>query len=190
MKPAVSVNRPDAAWSDLAAPKAVTGALRRISAAARRRRGAGRGKRKSASKPGPEGITVLFRGASGTGKTLAAEVLAHDLGRALHRVDLSRVIGTYIGETEKNLSEVFDAAAKSGAVLLFDEADALFGKRTEVKDAHDRFANAQTNYLLQRIEQYDGLVILTTNVVGNLDHPAVISRFARIVDFDVPPDSE
>ena len=105
-------------------------------------------------------------GASGTGKTLAAEVLANDLRLDLYRIDLSQVVSKYIGETEKNLRRVFDAAEDGGAILLFDEADALFGKRSEVKDSHDRYANIEVGYLLQRMEAYRGLAILTTNLQG------------------------
>ena len=110
------------------------------------------------------GVNALFAGASGTGKTLAAEVVAGELRLDLYRVDLSGVVSKYIGETEKNLARVFDAAEAGGAVLLFDEADALFGKRTEVRDSHDRYANIEVSYLLQRMEAYRGLAILTTNM--------------------------
>ena len=110
------------------------------------------------------GVSALFHGDSGTGKTLAAEVIANELALDLYRVDLSRVVSKYIGETEKNLRRVFDAAEESGAILLFDEADALFGKRSEVKDSHDRYANVEVSYLLSRMETYRGLAILTTNL--------------------------
>src|SRR5207245_30617 len=110
------------------------------------------------------GICVLFAGPSGTGKTTAAEVLAGALQLDLYRIDLSAVVSKYIGETEKNLRRIFDAAEQSGAILLFDEADALFGKRGEVKDSHDRYANIEVSYLLQRMETYPGLAILTTNL--------------------------
>jgi SpoVK/Ycf46/Vps4 family AAA+-type ATPase len=103
------------------------------------------------------GVTTLFAGESGTGKTLAAEVIANDLGLALYKIDLSTVVSKYIGETEKNLSVVFNAAEASNAVLFFDEADALFGKRSEVKDAHDRYANLEVAYLLQQLEMYEGV---------------------------------
>src|SRR5262249_26205018 len=109
------------------------------------------------------GISALFEGPSGTGKTMAAEILASELDLDLYRIDLSQVVSKYIGETERNLRRVFDAAESGGAVLLFDEADALFGKRTEVKDSHDRYANIEVSYLLQRMEAYRGLAILTTN---------------------------
>jgi hypothetical protein len=131
------------------------------------------------------GITSLFAGASGTGKTLAAEVLAGELRLDLYRIDLSRVVSKYIGETEKNLSRVFDAAESGGAVLLFDEADALFGRRSEVKDSHDRFANIEVSYLLQRMEAYRGLAILTTNMKSALD-PAFLRRIRFVVQFPFP----
>lgn len=131
------------------------------------------------------GITALFTGDSGTGKTLAAEVLAHDLGLDLYRVDLSAVVSKYIGETEKNLRKVFDAAQAGGAVLLFDEADALFGKRSEVRDSHDRYANLEIAYLLQRMENYHGLAVLTTNVRSALDQ-AFLRRLRFIVTFPFP----
>jgi len=131
------------------------------------------------------GITVLFAGESGTGKTMAAEVLANELHLDLYRIDLSSVVSKYIGETEKNLRRVFDAAEDSGVVLLFDEADALFGKRSEVKDSHDRYANIEVSYLLQRMEAYRGLAILTTNMKASLD-PAFQRRLRFVVQFPFP----
>ena len=131
------------------------------------------------------GMTALFAGGSGTGKTMAAQVLASELGLDLFRVDLSRVMSKYIGETEKNLSRLFDDAAASGAVLFFDEADALFGKRSEVKDAHDRYANLEISYLLQRMEEHEGVSLLATNRMGDLDE-AFTRRFHFILDFPMP----
>jgi hypothetical protein len=131
------------------------------------------------------GLSVLFAGESGTGKTMAAEVLANELQLNLYRIDLSGVVSKYIGETEKNLRRVFDAAEDGGAILLFDEADALFGKRSEVKDSHDRYANIEINYLLQRIEAYRGLAILATNMKSALD-AAFLRRLRFIVDFPFP----
>ncbi|MGH2917326.1 MAG: ATP-binding protein, partial [Solirubrobacteraceae bacterium] len=131
------------------------------------------------------GISALFAGESGTGKTLAAEVIAADLGLDLYRIDLSGVVSKYIGETEKNLRRVFDAAEQGGTILCFDEADALFGKRSEVKDSHDRYANIEVNYLLQRMEDYRGLAILTTNMKSSLDH-AFTRRIRFVVDFPFP----
>jgi hypothetical protein len=131
------------------------------------------------------GITALFAGESGTGKTLAAEVLANELRLNLYRIDLSAVVSKYIGETEKNLRRLFDGAEDGGAILFFDEADALFGKRSEVKDSHDRYANIEVNYLLQRMEQYRGLAILATNMRSALD-AAFTRRLRFIVNFPFP----
>jgi hypothetical protein len=131
------------------------------------------------------GVTALFAGPSGTGKTFAAEVLAGELGLDLYAVDLSSVVNKYIGETEKNLSRVFDAAEDGGAILFFDEADALFGKRAEVRDSHDRYANIEINYLLQRMESYRGLAVLATNRKGDLD-PAFTRRIRFILNFPFP----
>ncbi|MCG8420291.1 MAG: ATP-binding protein [Proteobacteria bacterium] len=131
------------------------------------------------------GISALFSGPSGTGKTTAAEVLAGELQLDLYRIDLSTVVSKYIGETEKNLRRVFDAAEGGGAILLFDEADALFGKRSEVKDSHDRYANMEVSYLLQRMEAYRGLAILTTNLRDSLDS-AFIRRLRFVVEFPFP----
>jgi AAA+ superfamily predicted ATPase len=131
------------------------------------------------------GITALFAGESGTGKTMASEVLANELKLDLYRIDLSQVVNKYIGETEKNLKKIFDAAEEGGAILLFDEADALFGKRSEVKDSHDRYANVEISYLLQRMEVYRGLAILTTNMKNVMDK-AWMRRIRFIVQFPFP----
>lgn len=131
------------------------------------------------------GISALFAGLSGTGKTMAAEVLADELKIDLYRIDLSSVVSKYIGETEKNLRRVFDAADSGGAILLFDEADALFGKRSQVKDSHDRYANVEVSYLLQRMEAYRGLAILTTNQMEALDD-AFLRRIRFIIQFPFP----
>lgn len=135
------------------------------------------------------GIAALFAGASGTGKTMAAEVLAHRLGLDLYRVDLSAVVSKFIGETEKNLRLIFDGAEEGGSILLFDEADALFGKRSEVKDSHDRHANVEVSYLLQRLEAYRGLAVLTTNFKEALDQ-AFLRRLRFIVHFPFPDAAE
>jgi SpoVK/Ycf46/Vps4 family AAA+-type ATPase len=134
------------------------------------------------------GVVALFAGPSGTGKTLAAEVVAAGLGLDLYKVDLSAVVSKWIGETEKNLSRIFDAAAAGDLVLFFDEADALFGKRSEVTDAHDRYANIEVAYLLQRLETYDGLVVMATNLQRNID-AAFLRRISVAVDF-TPPDED
>jgi AAA+ superfamily predicted ATPase len=131
------------------------------------------------------GISALFAGESGTGKTMAVEVIANELRLDLYRIDLSAVVSKYIGETEKNLRRLFDAAEDGGAILFFDEADALFGKRSEVKDSHDRYANIEINYLLQRIEAFRGLAILATNMRSALDQ-AFVRRLRFIVTFPFP----
>jgi len=131
------------------------------------------------------GISALFAGPSGTGKTMSGEVLANELRLDLYRIDLSQVVSKYIGETEKNLGRVFDAAENGGAILLFDEADALFGKRSEVKDSHDRYANIEVSYLLQRMETYRGLAVLTTNRKEALDQ-AFLRRIRFVVEFPFP----
>ncbi len=131
------------------------------------------------------GISALFSGSSGTGKTMAAEVLGNELQLDVYRIDLSSVIDKYIGETEKNLKRIFDAAEGGGVILLFDEADALFGKRTEVKDSHDRHANVGVSYLLQRMEAYRGLAVLTTNLKNSLDQ-AFLRRLRFVIQFSFP----
>jgi ATP-dependent 26S proteasome regulatory subunit len=135
------------------------------------------------------GLTSLFAGPSGTGKTMAAQVLARSLGLDLYRVDLASVVSKYIGETEKHLKAVFDACERAPVLLLFDEADALFGKRTEVSDAHDRYANIEVDYVLQRMEAFDGVAVLATNRKGDLDS-AFVRRIAFIVDFTAPNAAE
>jgi SpoVK/Ycf46/Vps4 family AAA+-type ATPase len=131
------------------------------------------------------GISALFSGPSGTGTSMAAEVIANNLRLDLHRIDLSTVVDKYIGETEKNLRRLFDAAESGGAILFFDEADALFGKRSEVKDSHDRYANIEVNYLLQRMESFTGLAVLATNMRSALD-PAFLRRLRFVVNFQFP----
>jgi SpoVK/Ycf46/Vps4 family AAA+-type ATPase len=176
---------PVAVWDDLVLPPPQVSALHDIAAHVRQRTRvyqnwgfAAKGKRGL-------GVSGLFAGASGTGKTMAAEVLANELSLDLYRIDLSQVVSKYIGETEKNLRRVFDAAEEGGAILLFDEADALFGKRSEVKDSHDRYANIEISYLLQRMETYRGVAILTTNMRGALD-AAFLRRIRFVVQFPFP----
>lgn len=135
------------------------------------------------------GISALFAGDSGTGKTMSAEVLAGDLGFDLYVIDLSTVVDKYIGETEKNLDRIFTEADRVNGVLLFDEADALFGKRSEVKDARDRYANVEVAYLLQRMELFDGIAVLTTNLRANVDE-AFTRRLDAIVDFPLPEEQD
>ena len=178
-----------ATWDDLILPEPQKATLRQIAAHVRHRLKvyedwgfSGKGARGL-------GISALFAGESGTGKTMAAEVLANELHLDLYRIDLSSVVSKYIGETEKNLRRVFDAAEDSGAILLFDEADALFGKRSEVKDSHDRYANIEVSYLLQRMEAYRGLAILTTNQKAALD-TAFQRRLRFVVQFPFPDAAE
>jgi ATP-dependent 26S proteasome regulatory subunit len=132
-----------------------------------------------------KGLTMLFAGPSGTGKTMAADILAHELALDLYKIDLSMVVSKYIGETEKNLASIFNEAAHSNAILFFDEADALFGKRSEVRDAHDRYANIEVGYLLQKMEEYEGIVILATNLRKNMDD-AFVRRMQSTVEFPFP----
>jgi hypothetical protein len=135
------------------------------------------------------GVVALFAGPPGTGKTMSAEIIAGDLGLDMFKVDLSNVVSKYIGETEKHLERVFSAAEASAVLLVFDEADALFGKRTQVSDAHDRYANLETSYLLQRLEVYEGLTILTSNLASNIDD-AFLRRVHVFVEFPMPEESE
>ena len=176
---------PAASWDDLVLPEAQHAMLRQMAVHVRQRTTVY--ERWGFITKGARGlgISALFAGPSGTGKTMAAEVLANELRLDLYRIDLSSVVSKYIGETEKNLRRVFDAAEESGAILLFDEADALFGKRSEVKDSHDRYANIEVGYLLQRMEAYRGLAILTTNMKSALDD-AFLRRIRFIVQFPFP----
>jgi hypothetical protein len=176
---------PAVSWPDLVLPHKPLAQLRELTDRARNRarvlsdwrmrRGGGRGC----------GVTALFAGDSGTGKTMAAEVIAEDLGLELYTVNLATVVDKYVGETEKNLERIFTEASGVSAVLLFDEADAIFGKRSEVRDAHDRYANIESAYLLQRMETFDGLAVLATNFRANLDD-AFTRRLDIVVDFPVP----
>nr|WP_246470476.1 ATP-binding protein [Streptomyces olivoverticillatus] len=180
--------RPAVGWNDLVLPERTHEQLRdlarrvrhrdRVLGEWRMRPGGGRGR----------GITALFSGGSGTGKTLAAEVVAADLGLDLYAVDLATVVDKYIGETEKHLERIFTEAEAVDAVLLFDEADAVFGKRTATHDAHDRYANTGTSYLLQRLESFDGLALLTTNMHANID-AAFLRRLDLVVHFPAPDDA-
>lgn len=176
---------PVAAWDDLVLPEAQKQILREIAIHVRHRHQVYRDWGFAGKSARSLGVSAVFSGASGTGKTMAAEVLANELRLDLYRIDLSQVVSKYIGETEKNLRRVFDAAEEGGAILLFDEADALFGKRSEVKDSHDRYANIEVSYLLQRMESYRGLAILTTNMKQALD-PAFFRRVRFVVQFPFP----
>lgn len=176
---------PQASWDQLILPDATLATLRQIESQVHHRGTVherwGFAKRSARGL----GITALFSGLSGTGKTFAAEVLGVALDLDLYRIDLSGIVSKYIGETEKNLRQVFDAAEGAGAILLFDEADALFGQRSDVKDSHDRYANLEISYLLQRMEAYQGLAILTTNLKSHLD-PAFLRRLRFVVQFPFP----
>lgn len=176
---------PVAGWDDIVMPEMQKNILREISAQVKQRIKvydewgfAAKGSRGL-------GISALFAGESGTGKTMASEVLANELGLDLYKIDLSKVVNKYIGETEKNLKKIFDAAEDGGAILLFDEADALFGKRSDVKDSHDRYSNIEVSYLLQRMEAYRGLAILTTNMKNALDK-AFMRRIRFVINFPFP----
>ena len=175
--------RPQHSWDDLVLPPNRLAQLRGI--AARYRDAAQVYDRWGFAATPSRGLVALFTGPSGTGKTLSAEVVAGDLGLDMFRVDLSTVVSKYIGDTEKNLDEVFDAAGVGNVVLFFDEADALFGRRSEVKDAHDRYANVGVSYLLQRLETFDGIVVLATNFEKSIDD-AFLRRIHCRVDFAAP----
>ena len=136
-----------------------------------------------------KGLSMLFAGPSGTGKTMAADIIAGELGLDLYKIDLATVVSKYIGETEKNLARIFAEAESSNAILFFDEADALFGKRSEVRDAHDRYANLEVAYLLQRMEEYEGVTILATNLRKNMDD-AFVRRMHFIVEFPFPSERD
>jgi hypothetical protein len=176
---------PRADWDALVLPTPLVEMLRDLVAQARHRTRVHEEWNLGPEGQGGLGIAALFAGPSGTGKTLAAEVVAGALGLDLYRVDLAAVVSKFIGETEKNLARIFDAAEVGGAVLLFDEADALFGKRGEVKDSHDRYANIEVGYLLQRMESYRGLALLTTNLRDGLDQ-AFLRRLRFVLEFPFP----
>lgn len=176
---------PAVGWDDLVLPPEPAGMLREFTDRVRNRdlvlgtwglrTGGGRGR----------GVSALFAGESGTGKTLAAEVIARELGMDLFVAELSALVDKYVGETEKNLERLFAYAERTSALLLFDEADAIFGKRSETKDAHDRYANMESSYLLQRLESFDGVAVLTTNLRGNIDD-AFTRRFDIVTHFPFP----
>jgi SpoVK/Ycf46/Vps4 family AAA+-type ATPase len=176
-------------WSDLVVPPNAQAQLRELCAQMKHRPkvfgawGFGR------AVGGREGICALFYGASGTGKTMAVEIIARELRLDAYKIDLSTVVSKYIGETEKNLNKIFKEAETSNAILFFDEADALFGKRSEVKDAHDRYANIEINFLLQRVEEFDGMVVLATNLRKNIDD-AFFRRVSAAVEFPFPEEGE
>jgi len=176
-------------WDDLVLPDEVVAQLREICQRVAHRQRVhddwGFARKLSLGK----GVNVLFAGPSGTGKTMAAEIIAGELGLDLYRIDLSQVVSKYIGETEKNLNRVFSTAENANAILFFDEADALFGKRSEVRDAHDRYANIEISYLLQKMEEYDGVAILASNLSQNLDD-AFVRRLAFTIHFPFPDEAQ
>jgi len=175
-------------WNDIVLPPDQLDQLREIRDQAQHRHIVlgdwGFGRRLSLGK----GLSALFSGPPGTGKSMAAEVIARELGLDLYKIDLSRVVSKYIGETEKNLDRVFAAAESSNAILFFDEADSLFGKRSEVRDSHDRYANVEVSYLLQKMEEYEGLAILASNLRQHLDQ-AFLRRLAFTVHFPFPDET-
>ncbi len=173
---------PVAAWDDLILPEQQKSTLHEIAMHVRQHTKVYKEKGIAAKSSRRFGISALFTGESGTGKTMASEALANELNLNLYRIDLSQVVSKYIGETEKNLDRIFDAAENSGYILFFDEADALFGKRTEIKDSHDRYANSEISYLLQRMEAYRGLAILEANINDAMDK-AFLRRFRFVVHF-------
>lgn len=177
--------RTTAGWDDLVLPANVHERLHELSAAIQHRHVVYAEWGFARCAAGGTGVKALFAGASGTGKTMAAGVIARELGLDLYRIDLAGVVSKYIGETEKNLDRIFEAARGASAVLFFDEADAVFGKRSEVKDAHDRYANIEVAYLLQKLEDHDGIVILASNLKRNIDE-AFSRRLHYVVDFPKP----
>ncbi|WUV20674.1 ATP-binding protein [Streptomyces sp. NBC_01485] len=177
--------RPDVGWDDLVLPERPLTQLHELALRARHRDRVLGDWRLSAGGGRGRGVLGLFAGESGTGKTLSAEVVAAELGLDLYVVQLSSVVDKYVGETEKNLERIFSEADRTDAVLLFDEADAVFGKRSEVKDAHDKYANMESAYLLQRLESFDGIALLTTNLRANIDE-AFTRRLDLVVDFPFP----
>jgi hypothetical protein len=181
----VKLVRPTATWGDLVLPAETERRLREAADRLRHQTRVLDDWGFLAGRPGARGVRMLLSGPPGTGKTLSAEVLAHELGVDLLLVDIARIVSKWIGETEKNLAEVFDAAERSQAVLFFDEADALFGRRTEVSDAHDRYANLETAYLLTRLERFEGLAVLSTNLRQNVD-PAFMRRLEFVIELEEP----
>jgi AAA+ superfamily predicted ATPase len=176
---------PLATWDDLVLPEAQKAVLKEIATHVQQRHKVYNEWGFAGKSTRGLGISAMFSGESGTGKTMASEVLANELKLDLYRIDLSQIVNKYIGETEKNLKKVFEAAEGSGAILLFDEADALFGKRSEVKDSHDRYSNIEVSYLLQKMEEYRGLAILTTNMKASLDK-AFLRRIRFAMQFPFP----
>jgi SpoVK/Ycf46/Vps4 family AAA+-type ATPase len=183
MKASIRKVKPTLSWDNLLFSATIKKELKKVASYARKSatNNKSTGKRKSNVKK-----ISLFTGADSTAKTLAAEALAKSMKKDLYRIDLSQVVSKYIGETEKNLKKIFKRTENKDWILFFDEADALFGKHTKVKDSHDRYANIDINYLIQKIENYPGLVILATNKKANIDD-AFLRRLRYIVNFPTPP---
>jgi len=169
-------------WAELALPPSTITQLRQLAAAIKFRRARRLRWEFAAHRLAATGLRALFVGPSGTGKTMAAQAIATEAALPLYRIDLSRIVNKYIGETEKNLGRLFDAAGSADVILLFDEADALFGRRTEVKDAHDRYASLEISYLLQRLEEFGGVAILTTNRKESIDK-GFLRRLHFVISF-------
>jgi SpoVK/Ycf46/Vps4 family AAA+-type ATPase len=172
-------------WSDLVLPRDTQEAVREVVRFARYRSFLLEEWGFSAKLPYGRGVSAIMAGPPGTGKTMVAQLLAKELGYDLYRIDLSQVVNKYIGETEKNLAKIFDEAETSHAVLFFDEADSLFAKRTDVKSSNDRYANLEVNYLLQRLDAFEGVALLTTNLDGSID-PAFKRRLSMRMYFPLP----
>ena len=174
-----------ATWEDLNLSQATITKLREICSQFKHSKSMSRELGFGKNLKGGNGLRAIFSGASGTSKTLAAEIISKELGLDLIKINLSSMVSKFIGETEKNLEKLLDKAERNHSIVFFDEADSLFGKRTEVKNGHARYANIEISYLLQRIEEYSGVVLLATNLKENLD-PAFIRRFSYIVEFQLP----
>jgi SpoVK/Ycf46/Vps4 family AAA+-type ATPase len=176
-------------WDDLVLPAPILAQLREIPSHVRRAGEVIERWGYAARLPYGQGVAALFSGPSGTGKTMAAQIIARELGVEIFQLDLAKTVSKYIGETEKNLDRIFESAERASALLLIDEADAVFGKRTEIKDAHDRYANVEVAYLLQRMEAYCGLAILTTNLKQNIDG-SFLRRLRFVVELPPPGGKE
>lgn len=184
-KPIITRITPRVTWTDLSLAPPQMQILHDIAVFVRQIRTSRNQPEFPALPPRAPGISVLFFGKSTTVREMAAEALANELALDLYRIDLSQVVSTYIGETEKNLRKVFEAAEEGGAILYFDEADALFGKRSDVKDSHDRYAGIELNYLLGHMEKFRGLSVLSTTMRDSSD-PAFLRRFRFVVKFPAP----
>jgi len=181
-----SPEKPPATWADVAVPAEALKVLHRIAAHEEQLREASKSSHSAPASGRAAGLVVLFAGPNSANQAVAAEALAQHTKRGLQRVNLNEVVSKYIGETEKNLQRIFVAAEANNAILFFDEADALFGKRSEVKDSHDRYANIEIDFLLQQLEAFHGVAVLATNSEEHVD-PKLRERFAYVVRFPHPP---